>query len=93
MGGFEYLKLLISHTRIGCDIVWVMFSLHILGTIIQINHCLNATAYLSMVADYVHPFMATLYPSSNGFIQHDNAPCHKVKVVSNIQFHEHDNKT
>ena len=43
----------------------------------------NATAYLSIV----HPFMGTMYPSSNGYFQHDNAPCHK--AISNW-FHEHD---
>lgn len=35
-----------------------------------INHCLNATAYLSIIADHMHPFMATIY-------SHDNASCHE----------------
>ena len=59
-----------------------------LGLLIPINHSLNATAYLSTVADHVHPFTATMYHSSNGYYQHDNAPCHKAKVVSNWS-HEH----
>ena len=42
-----------------------MFSWHTLSLLIPINHCLNATAYLSIVADYVYLFMATMYPSSN----------------------------
>ena len=75
----------------GGVMVWGMFSWHTLGLLIPINHHLNATAYLSIVADHVHPFMATMYPSSNGYFQHDNAPCHKAKVVSNW-FHEHDNE-
>jgi len=25
-----------------------------------IGHCLNVTAYLSIVSDHVHPFMATI---------------------------------
>jgi len=33
------------------------------------RHCLNATAYLSIVSDHVHPFMATMNPSSDGYIQ------------------------
>ena len=33
--------------------------------------------------------MTTKYPSSNGYVQHDNAPCHGAKVVLNW-FHEHD---
>ena len=52
---------------------------------------LNATAYLSIVADHVHPFMATMYPSSNGYFQRDDAPCRKAKVVSNW-VHEHNRK-
>jgi len=37
-----------------------------------------------LVADHVHPFMATIYPSSNGCFQYDNAPCHKAKVASSF---------
>ncbi|MCI4378162.1 hypothetical protein PGIGA_G00212650 [Pangasianodon gigas] len=35
--------------------------------------------------------MATIYPSSNDYFQHDNAPCLKAKVISNW-FHEHGNE-
>jgi len=54
-----------------------MFSWHTLGLLVPIEHCLNATAYLSIVSDHVHPFMATLYPSSDGYFQQYNAACHK----------------
>ena len=47
--------------------------------------------YLSVDADHVHPFMATMDPSSNAYFQHDNSPCHKAKPLSNW-FHEHDNE-
>jgi len=66
-----------------------MFSWHTLGPSVPIGHCLNATAYLSIVSDHVHPFMATMYPSS-GCFQQDNAPCHKSPIISNW-FREHDN--
>ncbi len=56
---------------------------------VPIEHCLNATAYLSIV-DHVHPFMTTVYPSSDGYIQQDNAPCHKAQIISDW-FLEHDN--
>ncbi len=46
--------------------VWGIFSWHTLGPLVPIVHCLNATAYLSIVADHVHPFMTTVYPSSDG---------------------------
>jgi len=37
-----------------------MFFWHTLGLLVPIEHCLNATAYLSIVSDHVHPFMAFL---------------------------------
>ncbi len=33
--------------------------------LVPIEHRLNATDYLSIVADHVHPFMTTVYPSSD----------------------------
>lgn len=51
---------------------------------------LNATVYLSIVSGHVQHVKATIYPSYKGYIQHDNASCHKEKVVS-YRFHEHHN--
>ncbi len=45
----------------GGVIVWGIFSWHTLGPLVPTKHRLNATAYLSIVADYVHPFMNTVY--------------------------------
>ncbi len=42
-----------------------VFSWQTLGPLVPIEHRLNATAYLNIVADHVHPFMATVYPSSD----------------------------
>ncbi len=52
------------------------------GPLVPIEHCLNATANLSIVdlinianlsivADHVHHFMTTV----DGYFQQDNAPC------------------
>jgi len=68
-----------------------MFSCHILGPLVPIGHRLNATAYLSIFSDHVHPLMATMYPSSDGYFQQDNALCHKAQIISNW-FLEHDNE-
>ncbi len=46
--------------------VWWIFSWHTLGPLVPIEHCLKATAYLSIVADHVHAFMTTVYPSYDG---------------------------
>ncbi len=69
--------------------VWGIFSWHILGLLVPIKHRLNATAYLRIVADHVHPFMTTVYPSSDDYFQQDNAPCHKAQIISDW-FLEHD---
>ncbi len=42
-----------------------IFSWHTLGSLVLIEHHLNATAYPSIVADHVHPFITTVYPSSD----------------------------
>ncbi len=75
----------------GGVMVWEIFSWHTLGPLVPIEHCLNTTAYLSIVADHVHPFMTTVYPSSDDYFQQDNAPCHKAQIISDW-FLEHDNE-
>ncbi len=72
-------------------VVWGIFSWHILGPLGPIEHHLNTTTYQSIVADHVHPFMTTVYSSSDGCFQQDNAPCHKAQIISNW-FLEHDNE-
>ncbi len=75
----------------GGVMVWWIFSWHTLGPLVPIVHRINTTAYLSIVADHVHPFMTTVYPSSDGYFQQDNAPCHKAQIISDW-FLEHDNE-
>jgi len=79
------------HAGGGGIMVWGMFYWHTFGPLVPIGHYLNATAYLSIVSDYVHPFMGTLYQSSDGYFQQDNAPCHKARIISNWSL-EHDNE-
>ncbi len=71
----------------GGVMVWGIFSWHTLGPLVPIEHRLNATAYLSIAAGHVHPFMTAVYPSSDGYFQQDNAPCHKTQIIL-----EHDNE-
>ncbi len=73
--------------------VWGIFSWHTLGPLVPIEHFLNATVYLSIVADHVHPFMTTVYPSSDRYFQQDNANghYHKAQIISDW-FLEHDNE-
>ncbi len=74
----------------GGVMVWGVFSWHTLGLLVPIEHRLNATAYLSIVADHVHLFMTTVYHLLMYF-QQDNAPCHKAQIISDW-FLEHDNE-
>ncbi len=71
--------------------VWGIFPWHTLVPLVPIEHRLNATSYLSIVADHVHPFMTIVYPSSDGYFQQHNAPCHKAQIISDW-FLEHDNE-
>lgn len=61
----------ISSERLLCGPKWLVdvwiFSRQTLGPLIPIEHCLNAVAYLSIVADHVHPFITTVYTSSHGY--------------------------
>ncbi len=70
--------------------MWGVFSWHTLSPLVPIEHRLNATVYLSIVADHVHPFMTTVYPSSDASssrIMHR----HKAQIISDW-FLEHDNE-
>ncbi len=83
---------LVSTVQAGGGVmVWGIFSWRTLGPLVPTEHCLNATAYLSIVGDHVHPFMTTVYPSSDVYFQQDNAPCHKAQIISDW-FLEHDNE-
>ncbi len=55
---------LVSTVQAGGVMVWGIFSWHTLGPLVPIEHRLNTTAYLSIVADHVHPIMTTVLPSS-----------------------------
>lgn len=72
----------------GGTMVWGMFSWSTLGPLISLDITLNSTAYLNIVADHVHSFMATMFPSGDGHFQQDNAPCHRARTVTNW-FEEH----
>ncbi len=83
---------LVSTVQAGGDGVMVrwIFSWHTLGPLVPIEHQLNTTAYLSIVVDHVHPFMTTVYPSSDATssrIMHR----HKAQIISDW-FLEHDNE-
>ncbi len=74
----------------GGVMVWGIFSCHTLGLLTPAEHHLNATAYLSIVAKHVHPFMATdthLLMATSSKTTH-----HAIKHVISSSFHERDNE-
>ncbi len=73
----------------GGVMMWGIFSWHTLGPLAPIEHCLNTTAYLSIVTMSIP--LRLVYPSSEGYFQQDNAPCHKAQIISDW-FIEHDNE-
>ncbi len=73
----------------GGVMVWGIFSWHTLGPLVPIEHCLNATAYLSIVADHVlYDFSVPIFWC---YFQQDNAPYHKAQIISDW-FLVHDNE-
>ncbi len=75
----------------GGVMVWGIFSWYTLGPLVPIEHRLNTTAYLSIVADHVHPFMTAVYHllvATSSRIMH-----HVTKLKSSQDwFLEHDNE-
>lgn len=60
-----------------------IYSCHTLFPLVPDEHRLNATAYLSIIADYVHSCMTTVYPSSHDCFQQDKKLYHKAQIISN----------
>lgn len=58
---------------------------------IRVDVTLTLTTFLRIVADHVHPFMATVFPDVSGLFQQDNMPCHTAQIVQKW-FEEHDNE-
>ncbi len=63
----------------GGVMVWGIFSWHTLGPLVPIEHSLNATVYMSIVADHVIPLWLQCTHLLMYF-QQDNAPCHKAQM-------------
>ncbi|GFT97766.1 transposase domain containing protein [Trichonephila clavipes] len=51
----------------------------LLGAVVE--QTMNATGYLNIIADQLHPYTASVSPAVNGMFQQDNGPRHKAKNV------------
>lgn len=81
----------VGHTQAGGGgiMLWGTFSWASPGPVVVVERTMNATGYLNIIADQLHPYMASVFPAGNGIFQQDNAPCHKAKIVLEW-FREHD---
>ncbi|GFX14712.1 transposable element Tc1 transposase [Trichonephila clavipes] len=81
----------VGHTQAGggCIMLRGTFSWASLGPVVVVEQSMNTTGYLNIIADQLHPYMASVFPAENGMFQQDNAPCHKAKIVLEW-FQEHD---
>ncbi len=74
---------LVSTVQAGGGVmVWGIFSWY---PLVPIEHRFNATASLSIVAEHVHPFMTTVYPSSDATssrIMHMSQSSNHLRLVS-----------
>lgn len=67
--------------------VWRIFSWHTFGPLVQSEHLLYATVYLSIATDHIHLFMTVVYHLLNDdYFMQDNVPYHKAPIISNCFF-------
>ncbi|GFU12054.1 transposase domain containing protein [Trichonephila clavipes] len=66
-----------------------MFSWEFLGPVVVVEQTMNATVYLNIIGDQLHPYMTSVLPAGNGMFQQDNTAYHKAKIVLEW-FQEHD---
>ncbi|GFS50462.1 uncharacterized protein TNCV_3196891 [Trichonephila clavipes] len=65
----------------GGDIMlWRTFSWMVLRLLILTGETLNVVDYLSVIAEELHPYMAS-FPTKNGIFQQDSVPCQKARIV------------
>ncbi|GBN19331.1 hypothetical protein AVEN_59630-1 [Araneus ventricosus] len=69
---------------VGGIVVWGMFFWSTLGPLVSVDTTLNSTAYLNIISDYVHSFMAIKFPYGDGHIKKDNAPGHSARSFTNL---------
>ncbi|GFT08011.1 transposable element Tcb1 transposase [Trichonephila clavipes] len=85
------LQCTVGHTLAGGGsiMIWGTFSWAFLGPVVVVEQTMNSTGYLKVIANQLHPYMASVSPAVNGMFQQDNAQCHKAKIVLEW-FQEHD---
>lgn len=67
--------------------VWGCFSSRGLGRLVFVDNTLNGEQYRTVLEENLLPSIQMMFAENEQFIfQHDNAPCHKARLVSIIVF-------
>ena len=53
--------------------LWGTSSWESLGPVVMVEHALNATKYLNIIVDQLHPYMASVFSTGNGMLEQGNA--------------------
>ena len=61
--------------------LWWKLSWEFLEPVVVVEQTSKANEYLNIIADQLHPCMASVFPSGNGMFQQDNVLCHKARIV------------
>ena len=68
--------------------LWRMFSWAILEPLVVVEQIMKVPNYLSIIAEQLHPYMHSVFPTGNGIFQQDNSSCHKICIMLE-RFKEH----
>ncbi|GFV70318.1 DDE_3 domain-containing protein [Trichonephila clavipes] len=61
--------------------LWRAFSLKILGPLVLVEGTVKVVEYLSIIADQLYSYMASVFPTGNEIFQQDCVPCQKARIV------------
>lgn len=81
LGKQLFLTCITGYKQTSGYIILKMFSKASLRPLPVVEHNRKATDYPSIIADPLHPYMASVCPTRNGVFQQDNIPYHKARIV------------
>ncbi|GBM30469.1 hypothetical protein AVEN_155168-1 [Araneus ventricosus] len=61
--------------------LWGTLSWAALEPVVVVEQTMKVANYLNIIADQLHPNMTFVFPTGNGILQQDNAPCHKSRIL------------
>lgn len=64
-------------------VLWGMFSMEFLGSIVFVESTMSSTHCLNIIVDHLHDYMVPIFKNINGVFMYDNASCHMARIVLN----------